>query len=268
MAARDQSKAQRALEELVAGDPDASVEVVELDLASKASVESAAAAIAATHPHLHIVMNNAGVMAMPEGTTADGFETQWGINVLGHWMLTARLMPQIVGTPGARVVWLSSVAQHQATRLREDPQMRGSYDAWRVYSQTKLANRLMAMGLQDRFERAGVDAMSLVAHPGGTNSDLQHHTAAAGGGGVQGRFFAKMVPIVGMSTDAGALSQLRAATDPGADAHKQYCPMFSFTGPPVAKPMVRPGTAGDIERLWQLNTRDTAMSLEVAPTAT
>lgn len=263
MAARNQTKAASAREEIVAAHPDASLEIVELDLGSQASVRTAAEAIRSGHDRIDILMNNAGLMAMPEGITEDGFETQWGVNVLGHWTLTALLLPTIVATPGARVVWLSSVAQHQARGLRPDPQMRGSYEPWRVYSQTKLANRLLAMGLQARFERAGVDAMSLVAHPGGTNSDLQSHTAAQGGAGFQARFFEKLTPIVGMSTDHGALSQLRAATDPGVDPHHQYCPLFSFTGPPVGKPMVKPGTEADIERLWALNEADTGVTLDV-----
>ena len=262
MAARNQAKAAAARDEILALHPGASLEIVELDLASRASVEAAAATISGAHERIHLLMNNAGLMAMPQATTVDGFETQWGVNVLGHCVLTSLLLPTIVATPGARVVWLSSVAQHQATGLKEDPQMREGYKSWHVYSQTKLANRLMAMGLQRRFEQAGVSAMSLVAHPGGTDSDLQSHTATAGGGGLQGKFYERMVPMVGMSTDRGALSQLRAATDPHADPHKQYCPLFSFTGPPVAKPMVRPGTDGDIERLWAMNERDTGLTLD------
>ncbi|MFN8019251.1 MAG: SDR family NAD(P)-dependent oxidoreductase [Acidimicrobiales bacterium] len=261
MAARNQAKAVAARDQILALHPEASVEIVELDLASRASIEAAAAAIGEPHDRIDVLMNNAGLMAMPQGTTVDGFETQWGVNVLGHWVLTSLLLPTIVATPGARVVWLSSVAQHQATKLKDDPQMRDGYKSWNVYSQTKLANRLMAMGLQERFEQAGIAAMSLVAHPGGTDSDLQSHTASEGGGGFQGKFYEKLVPMVGMSTDAGALSQLRAATDPHADPHKQYCPLFSFTGPPVAKPMVRPGTHGDIERLWAMNERDTGLTL-------
>jgi NAD(P)-dependent dehydrogenase (short-subunit alcohol dehydrogenase family) len=264
MAARNQAKAASARDEILASHPSASLEIVELDLGSQASVREAAEAIAGGHDRIDILMNNAGLMAMPEGTTVDGFETQWGVNVLGHWSFTALLLPTIVATPGARVVWLSSMAQHQTTGLKQDPQMRGSYNAWGVYSQTKLANRLMAMGLQERFEQAGVDAMSLVAHPGGTNSDLQHNTVAAGGAGIQARFFDKVVPIVGMSTEVGALSQLRAATDPHADPHRQYCPLFTATGPPVAKPMLRPGTGADVARLWELNEQDTGLTLDVA----
>ncbi len=264
MAARDQAKAAAARDEILTAHPQASLEIVELDLASQASVAQAAETIASRHPQIHVLMNNAGVMALPQGLTEDGFETQWGVNVLGHWSLTSLLLPRIVSTPGARVVWLASVAQHQAFGgLLPDPQMRGAYDPWRVYSQTKLANRLLAMGLQQRFEAAGVDAASFVAHPGLTNSDLQQHTAAQPGAGLQERFWAELTPIAGMSVATGALSQLRAATEPDADPHKQYCPLAGAFGPPVAKPMLKPGTGPDIERLWAMAEQDTGLTLDV-----
>ncbi len=264
MAARNQRKAATAHAEILATHPDASVEVVELDLGSLASVRTAAATILERHDRVDVLMNNAGLMAMPEGTTEDGFETQWGVNVLGHWALTSHLLPTIVRTPGARVVWLSSVAQHQATGLRDDPQMRDGYQPWTVYAQTKLANRLLAQGLQRRFAAAGVDAMSLVAHPGLTNSDLQTRTKDRGGARLGAAASEWMARTVGMSTAQGALSQLRAATDPAADPSLQYCPMFSVTGPPVGKPLVRPGTERDAARLFAMAQRDTGLSLDVA----
>lgn len=262
MAARDQDKAARAHDEILRAHPDASLEVLELDLGSLASVEACAEQVAARHDRLDVLMNNAGLMAMPQRETVDGFEMQWGVNVLGHWALTAHLLPRILQTPGARVVSLASVAQHQARGIAPDPHRRGSYDPWSVYSQSKLGNRVFAMGLQDQFERAGVDAASFVAHPGLTNSDLQQRTHREQGG-AQAKFWATVTPIVGMSVEQGALSQLRAATEPGADPHKQYCPLFAWAGPPVAKPMVRPGTDADISRLWETAARDTGLELDV-----
>ena len=265
MAARNQERARAAHEEILVAHPDASLEVVELDLASLASVEQAAEAIAQHHDRLDLLMNNAGLMAMPRRQTADGFELQWGVNVLGHWALTAHLLPLLVHTPGARVVSLASVAQHQARGIPRDPHRRDSYDPWSAYSQSKLGNRVFATGLQDQFEQAGVDAQSFVAHPGLTNSDLQQRTRREQGG-TQARFWATVTPIVGMSVEQGALSQLRAATEPGADPHRQYCPLLAWTGPPVAKPMVRPGTDADVARLWETATRDTGLPIDVEAT--
>lgn len=264
IAARDQSKASRAVEEVEEHAPGASVEVVELDLGSMASVERAAETILERHDRLDVLMCNAGVMALPQGETEDGFDTQFGVNVLGHWVLIARLMPLIVATPGARVVTLSSTAQHTGRAVDPaDPHMRTNYDAWRMYGQTKLAMRHLAEGLQDRFDAAGIDAKALSAQPGLTNSDLQTTTQSKGGAGVLGTASVKWVQLTGMSTDRGALSQLRAAVDPGAPGAGFYGPLFATNGPPVRKPLVRPGRDDAIARLWQVAEAETGVALEV-----
>lgn len=265
MAARDQAKAAAAHDEIVAAHPDASLEMVELDLGSLASVEAAAQQIAARHESIDILMCNAGVMALPQGTTEDGFDTQMGINVLGHWALVSRLLPTLVATPGARVVTLSSTAQHAGKPVDPaDPHRRENYDAWRMYGQTKLAMRHFAVGLQEQFDRAGVDAKALAAQPGLTNSDLQTTTHAQGGGGRLGVISVKLVQLTGMSTDRGALSQLRAATDPDAPGGGFYGPLFATNGPPVRKPLVRPGSDAAIRDLWEVAERETGIAVDVA----
>jgi len=166
MAARNQAKAADAHAEIRAAHPDASLEIVELDLGSLASVATAAKKIAAKHNRIDILMCNAGVMALPQGTTEDGFDTQMGTNVLGHWALISHLLPIVVATPGARVVTLSSTAQHTGRAIDPaDPHMRKNFDEWRMYGQTKLAMRHLAVGLQAQFDRAGVDAKALSAQP-------------------------------------------------------------------------------------------------------
>lgn len=265
MAARNQEKAADARAEILAAHPDASLEIVELDLGSLASVESAAEQIAETHERIDVLMCNAGVMAMPQGTTVDGFDTQMGINVLGHWALISHLLPILVATPGARVVTLSSTAQHTGTAIDPaDPHMREKFDEWRMYGQTKLAMRHLAVGLQQQFDAAGVDAKALSAQPGLTNSDLQTTTQAHGGAGVLGAASEKLVGVVGMTTDRGALSQLRAATDPDAPGGGFYGPLFATNGPPVRKPLVRPGSDAAIEALWQVGEAETGLEIDVS----
>lgn len=265
MAARDQTKAGEARRRIESRYPAASLEVVELDLGSLASVGAAAEEILARHQHLHVLMNNAGVMAMPEGVTEDGFERQLGVNHLGHWALTAYLLPVLVRTPGARVVTLTSTAQHTGRRLDPaDPHQRASYDAWRQYGNTKLANRHFAQGLQQQLDREGLDVLALTAHPGFTHSDLQAHTVRAGGGGAMGTFFARLIGRVGMGVDEGALSQLRAATDPSARGGTMYGPRYAAFGPPVRKPLVRPGSARAIRTLWEVSRRETGLNVDVA----
>lgn len=227
MAARNQAKAADAHAAILAAHPDASLEIVELDLGSLASVGAAAKEIAAKHDRIDILMCNAGVMALPQGTTEDGFDTQMGTNVLGHWALISHLLPIVVATPGARVVTLSSTAQHSGRAINPaDPHMRENFGEWRMYGQTKLAMRHLAVGLQAQFDRVGLDAKALSAQPGLTNSDLQTTTQAHGSAGLLGSVSEKLVKATGMSTDRGALSQLRAAVDPKAPGGGFYGPLF------------------------------------------
>lgn len=266
MAARNQAKAADARTEILTAHPSASLEIVELDLGSLASVAAAAKKIAAKHSRIDILMCNAGVMAMPQGTTEDGFDTQMGINVLGHWALISHLLPIVVATPGARVVTLSSTAQHMGRAINPaDPHMRGNFEKWRMYGQTKLAMRHLAVGLQHQFDRAGIEAKALSAQPGMTNSDLQTTTVQANDGIMRlGNFFERWTKTAGMSTAYGALSQLRAAVDPKAPGGGFYGPLFVTNGPPVLKPLVRPGSDNAIKNLWQAAERETGLQIDVA----
>lgn len=268
MAVRNQEKAAAAHEELLAAHPSASLEIVELDLGSLASVESAAITIAGAHDRLDILMCNAGLMAIPQSVTEDGFDTQFGVNVLGHWALIGHLLPIVITTPGARIVTLSSTAQHVGGAINaDDPHMRLGYDSWRMYGQTKLAMRHLAVGLQERFDQAGIDAKALSAQPGLTNSDLQSTTQAHGGAGVLGAVAEPLTKLVGMSTDRGALSQLRAATDPNAPGGGFYGPLTAMNGPPVRKPLVRPGSDAAIATLWKVAEDETGVKIDVAGAA-
>lgn len=265
MAARNQDKAVAAREEILATVPDASLELVELDLGSLASIEAAAGTILAAHDHVHLLVNNAGLMAMPEQTTEDGFEMQFGVNHLGHWALTSRLLPAIVSTPGARVVTVSSTAQHTGKPVDPDnPHLRGgAYDPWKAYGQSKLANRHFAVGLQRAFDQAGVDTMSLSCHPGLSATDLQKRTVREGGAGRGGDASDRLTQAMGMSPDQGALSQLRAATDPDAAPGGYYGPLWVTAGPPVAKPLVRPGADDAIRTLWSVSEQETGLRMDV-----
>ncbi len=268
MAARNQAKAADAHAEILAAHPAASLEIVELDLGALASVAAAAEKIAATQDRIDILMCNAGVMALPQGTTVDGFDTQMGTNVLGHWALLSRLLSVVVATPGARVVTLSSTAQHAGRAVDPaDPHMRRNFDEWRMYGQTKLAMRHLAVGLQAQFDRAGIDAKALSAQPGLTNSDLQTTTEAHGSAGPLGTISVKLVKAMGMSTDRGALSQLRAATDPKAPGGGFYGPLYVTNGPPVRKPLIRPGSGAAIEALWQVAEKETGLRVDVSTAA-
>ncbi|MFI5891343.1 SDR family NAD(P)-dependent oxidoreductase [Actinoplanes sp. NPDC051513] len=262
MAARDQAKARAARDRVLAEHPGASLEVVPLDLGSLDSVARAAAEIQAAHPVVDLLINNAGVMAMPYRQTSDGFESQLGINHLGHWALTAHLLPAVLRAPAARVVTLTSGAQHMGRPL--DPSLRRKYGPWRAYADSKLADRHFAQGLDRQFRAAGAPAMALTAHPGLTNSDLQSHTVAEGGGGLSGRFFLFLTRTTGMSVAQGALCPLRAATDPQATGGTMYGPRWSSAGPPVRRCLIRPGSDRAIATLWSMSRRLTGLDIDVA----
>jgi NAD(P)-dependent dehydrogenase (short-subunit alcohol dehydrogenase family) len=264
MAVRDQEKAAKAVAEIRAETPDASLELVELDLASQASVRQAAASILERHDRVDILVNNAGLMAMPERQTADGYEMQFGVNHLGHWTFTALLMPAILAAPAARVVTVTSTAHHFGRPVdAKNPHLRGKYSAWGAYGQSKLANYHFALGLQQQFDRAGVAAQSLAAHPGLSHSDLQVRTVEEGGGGVSAPFWAWLAAHTGMETAKGSLPQIRAATDPNAKGGEFYGPRFMNNGPAVRLPVLRPGRDGAIRTLWQVSERETGVPLVV-----
>lgn len=154
LAARDQAKLAGAVEAIRRETPDADPSVVPLDLGSLRSVRDAAATILADHPRVDLLVNNAGVMAAPEGRTADGFETQLGVDHLGHWALTGLLLPALLAAPAARVVTVTSFARFMGRRIDPaNPHLRGRYDPWRAYGQAKLANYHFGLGLQDAFAR-------------------------------------------------------------------------------------------------------------------
>ncbi len=164
MAARNQAKAESARDEILAANPSASLEIVELDLGSQESVKAAAAQIVAAHPIVDLLINNAGVMAMPEGRTVDGFETQFGINHLGHWTLTSLLLPAILRADAGRVVAVTSAARHQGSPVDvADPHLEKDYDPWQAYGRSKLANFHFAIGL-NRQHGARLDRLAGDVH--------------------------------------------------------------------------------------------------------
>lgn len=264
MGARNQEKAKQAVADIKAEIPDANLELRELDLASLASVKAFASTVIDEHPKLDLLVNNAGVMAIPQTSTDDGFEMQFGTNHLGHFALTAQLMPALIATPGARIVTVTSTVRLAATKLDpHDLNMEDGYSPWGAYGRSKIANMNFALELNRRLERAGSPAVSLAAHPGYSNTNLQAHSAREHGGASQ-RFFAKTVRWVGMSPSNGALPQLRAATDNEARGGELYTPRWVNAGSPVSRPVTgmrnRPE---DMETLWSISEDATGLVFDI-----
>ncbi len=265
MAVRNQKKAAAAVDEIRAGVPDASLELVALDLSAQASVRAAAEQIMSVHQSIDLLVNNAGVMGIAEAKTADGFEMQFGVDHLGHWSLTALLLPALLRPPGARIVTVTSTAHHMGRAVDPaNPHLRGRYRPWRAYGQAKLANFHFGLGLQRELEKAGASTASLIAHPGLSNTDLQAVSVQQSGGGASQRFSHFLARHTGMSAADGALSQLRAATDPAAAGGEFYGPLFVNNGPPVRKPIVRRlGLDKAIAVLWEVSERETGIAIDV-----
>ncbi|GFG29165.1 hypothetical protein Cfor_00228, partial [Coptotermes formosanus] len=196
MACRDVGKAEEAAKDIrrmAEGVEGAgTVEVVCLNLGSLASVRQCAQELLRKEEKIHLLVNNAGVMVCPEGKTEDGFETQFGVNHLGHFLFTCLLLPRIIRSAPARIVNVSSIAHEWGTINFEDLNSEQSYSAWKAYCQSKLANVLFCKELARRLQDAGVTTYSL--HPGAVNTELQRHLSDTyfRGANLLNRAFAKL----------------------------------------------------------------------------
>lgn len=173
LSGRDATKLSAAADEL-AETTGGRIDTLVCDLASLASIRAAGEEARVRFSHIDVLINNAGVMAAPQGQTADGFETQFGTNHLGHFALTAELMPLIKKGERQRIVNLSSRGHHIAPVDFDDPNFaRRDYDPWLSYGQSKTANVLFTRGLEDRFGAKGIHAIAL--HPGAIHTNLARH---------------------------------------------------------------------------------------------
>lgn len=199
--------------------------VVLCDLGDLDSVRDAAAAIGDVAGHLDVVMNNAGLMAVPLTRTAQGFESQFGVNHLGHFALTGLLTGSGVLSPGARVVCTSSQA-HRIGRIRfDDPNWRtGRYDKWLAYGQSKLANLLFVAEGARRAAGAGVAVTFAGAHPGYADTHLQTAAHEATGARWKAVGMRALNRVAAQSDRMGALPQLYAATMPDVVANDYWGP--------------------------------------------
>ena len=227
LAARDRARGTAAVERLVAaGVPDGRAEHVQLDLADLTSVERFAAGFLAGGQGLDLLVNNAGVMAIPRReTTAQGYERQFGTNHLGHFALTGRLLPALVQRPGSRVVTVSSNMHKRASRIDfDDLQAERSYRPWPAYEQSKLANAMFVLELSRRLRAAGLDVVSAGAHPGFAATNLQVTGPRSGGGGLMARGMGLATRLFAQPARDGALPVLYAATAPNVHGGEYFGP--------------------------------------------
>lgn len=224
LACRDRAKADAARARILAAVPAAEVDVALLDLASLDSVRAAAQGFLAGGRRLDLLVNNAGVMALPERrTTRDGFEMQLGTNHFGHFALTGQLLPAMLrpasgtfaGTAPSRIVTVSSIAHRGATLDFGNLQWERGYQPWPAYRRSKLANLLFGLELERRLERARAAAMSVVVHPGVSNTNL-FAAGPGSGGGLLAKIIPPFIALVAQSDAQGAWPTLYAAAAPAS----------------------------------------------------
>jgi NAD(P)-dependent dehydrogenase (short-subunit alcohol dehydrogenase family) len=267
---RDQAKGDAALAQMLSLDPRASAEVVLLDLASLGSIRTFAAAELALGVPLDLLINNAGVYAPKQRQeTADGFELQFGTNVLGHFALTALLLPALERAAAARpqrprVVTVASIAHKQGRLNFDDLQSEQSYSPLAAYRQSKLANLMLAFELDRRLRAAGLAVMSVAAHPGVASTALFQRSDHP----IERRMRHGVGVVIGSllnSQAQGAVPTLFAATSAEAVPGGYYGPQgfWEMRGGDVGPAQVASGALdlAAAARLWSECERLTGVSL-------
>ncbi|AYG83059.1 Fatty acyl-CoA reductase [Streptomyces hundungensis] len=263
LACRSEARGRQAEERVTSEVPGARAEFRRLDLADLASVRDFAATL--PYERLDLLVNNAGVMALPYGRTADGFETQFGVNHLGHFALTGLLLPRLRAAGAARVVSVSSGMHALANIDLRDLNSEQGYRRWVAYGRSKTANLLFVHELARRLRAAGSDIVAAAAHPGYAATNLQTQGVRMEGRRRTERIVALGNRVFAQPAEAGALPTLYAATAPGVGPD-------SFTGPSLmmwrgapARSWRAKWTLDDVagERLWEASERLTSVTYEL-----
>jgi NAD(P)-dependent dehydrogenase (short-subunit alcohol dehydrogenase family) len=221
--------------------------------------------VLARHSRVDLLINNAGVMAIPRRTTVDGFEMQFGTNHLGHFALTGLLIDRLLATDGSRVVNVSSGA-HRGGRMNfDDLQGERRYRKWRAYGQSKLSNLLFTRELQRRLTAKGSSTIAVAAHPGYAATHLQAVGPEMAGSKLMTRGMALANRLFSQTDEMGALGQLRAATAPDVVGDEYYGPdrFFGLQGHPTQATRTKAAqNDADARRLWEVSEELTGVRFE------
>jgi NAD(P)-dependent dehydrogenase (short-subunit alcohol dehydrogenase family) len=263
IASRDLGKAERAVSQILAAAPSASARVSELDLGDLQSVRGFAARFADEHGRLDLLINNAGVMAPPRQLTKDGFESQFGINHLGHFALTGLLLEPLLSAPQPRVVTVSSGMHRMGKVNFDDLQAERRYNNWLAYGQSKLANLYFCFELQRRATLADWPLKSLASHPGYAATNLQSTGPARG---YERTLLAWFNRFGAQTPEMGALPSLYAATIPqiaGASFVGPDGPLELRGYPHIVAASRRAYDSDAWRRLWEVSAQLTGVAFEL-----
>jgi len=251
MACRSAERGQEAFDRILAAVPKGDVTLESLDLADLSSVRAFAARVAGQGAPLDVLVNNAGVMAIPRRTTADGFEMQFGTNHLGHFALTGLLLPALLAADAPRVVTVASAVGYVGRLRFNDLQGERRYNKWGAYAQSKFANLVFAKELDRR-----VDGLtSMASHPGYAATNLQAVGPKMSGRRLEEKGAEFANAVIGQSAAAGALPSLYAATAPNVRGGAVYGPRLAQLRGAPARVFATPA-AGKPElgrRLWEVS---------------
>ncbi len=257
---RNRAKGEAALQRLRGEAPGASAELAELDVASLASIRAFAAEFAASRRVLDLLLNNAGVMALPRRElTPDGFERQFGTNHLGHFALTGLMIPQLLASPAPRVVTVASLAHRNGKIEWDNLQSEKHYIPWDAYNSSKLANLLFATELDRRARAVHSRLVSIPVHPGIARTSIFDN--GPGATDLKNIALKILAPVLTQPDDAGALPTLYAATSPQAKGGEYIGPggFKEMKGSPAVVQPMQPLDEATALRLWTTSERLTGV---------
>ena len=265
MAVRTIAKGEQAKADILKDNPQAQLDVMALDVGDLSSVRAFADAFKAKYDRLDILLNNAGVMAIPRQETADGFEMQLGVNHLGHFALTGLLLDLIVKTPNARIHNVSSSANYTGTINFDDLMGEKNYGRWEAYGQSKLANVFFTFELQKRLISAGFDTITNTSHPGLVLTNLQANSVEQSGTGFEAFLYRLIEPIMAQDIGMGVLPMLYGSTVEEAKGGVFYGPrLFNMRGYPAEKKANKEANDDQaLKRFWDISEELTGVNYEI-----
>lgn len=264
MAVRNMTKGEKARADILKEAPGARLDLMKLDNADLSSVHDFAEAFKDKYDRLDILLNNAGLMAIPRQETADGFEMQLGVNHLAHFALTGLLLDLIMRTPGARIHNVTSTANFMGSINFDDLMGEEEYSRWGAYGQSKLANVFFTFELDKRLKAAGLDTMANVSHPGLVIGNLQANSVEQSGTRIEAVLYQLSKLFLARDVSKGVQPMLYGMTAEEAKGGVLYGPKYIHHLGPVAETRANEAAYDEeaLRRFWEVSAELTGVTFE------